>query len=396
MSCRFDVPQEWPELLPVLSQAVQSSEDTVQHRGLLFLHHTIKALASKRLAADRRAFHELGSNILGYMLGLWHSLHTQLLQLLAGPPGQVPTASTTLEKAVLALKVLRKLVVMGLKKPDESQDAMSFISKLLAEAQTLLEVRRGCLETRRELVDTLEKYTVLHQKIWYDLLETHPFSFVQHIQPCLQFICRLCFTPAGEGLLFRRFTIFCLNLLKGILLCMEYRPAKNIEDTRDPATLQAHTIKQEFFRPETISEICSRLVTSYLPLSGEDLQLWDEDPEGYAFEEGGDSWRYSWRPCCETVFLTLFHEYRESLAGLLVGLVRDNHAPVDPANLTAILQKDAIYNAVGLAAFDLYDEINFDSWLTSSLALELAVRDSNYRIVRRRVCWLLGQVCIIP
>ena len=136
-------------------------------------------------------------------------------------------------------------------------------------------------------------------------------------------------------------------------------------------------------------------MTSYLPLSGEDLQLWDEDPEGYAFEEGGDSWRYSWRPCCETVFLTLFHEYRESLAGLLVGLVRDNHAPVDPANLTAILQKDAIYNAVGLAAFDLYDEINFDSWLTSSLALELAVRDSNYRIVRRRVCWLLGQVCII-
>ena len=160
---------------------------------------------------------------------------------------------------------------------------------------------------------------------------------------------------------------------------MEYRPAKNIEDTRDPLTLQAHTIKQEFFRCETIQEICSRLISNYLPLTGEDLQLWDEDPEEFACEECGDSWKYSWRPCCETVFLTLFHEYRETLSPLVVSLVRDNHAPVDPANLTAILKKDAIYNAVGLAAFDLYDDIDFDSWLTSSLSLELSVGESNYR-----------------
>jgi len=384
-AARFDVPRDWPELLPVLSQAVQAESDTVQHRGLLFLHHTIKALASKRLAADRRAFHELSNQIIGYMLGLWHSLHTTLLHQINA---RTDESAITLEKAILAIKILRKLVIQGLKRPEENADAMSFVSKLFIEARTLLDVRKNSPPQLREY---LEKYCVLHQKIWYDLLENHPFSFVQHISTCLSFICSLCFTPAGEGLLFQRFTIFCLNLLKGILLCMEYRPAKNIEDTRDPATLEAHRIKQEFFRPETINEICTRLISNYLPLSGEDLQLWDEDPEGYAFEEGGDSWRYSWRPCCETVFLTLFHEYRENLASLLVCLVRDNHAPVDPANLTSILQKDAIYNAVGLAAFDLYDEIDFDAWLTSSLSLELGVKDSNYRIVRRRVCWLLGQ-----
>ena len=42
-AARFDVPREWPELLPCLSDAVQAKDDTVQHRGLLFLHHTIKA-----------------------------------------------------------------------------------------------------------------------------------------------------------------------------------------------------------------------------------------------------------------------------------------------------------------------------------------------------------------
>ena len=53
-AARYDVPRDWPELLPVLSEAVQAEDDTLQHRGLLFLHHTIKALATTGLTADRR------------------------------------------------------------------------------------------------------------------------------------------------------------------------------------------------------------------------------------------------------------------------------------------------------------------------------------------------------
>ena len=33
-----------------------------------------------------------------------------------------------------------------------------------------------------------------------------------------------------------------------------------------------------------------------------------------------------------------------------------------------------IYLAVGHAAFDLYDEVDFDSWLTSSLGQELNIK----------------------
>jgi len=383
-AARFDVPREWPQLLPALSSAVQSNDSTVQHRGLLFLHHSIKALSSKRLAVDRRAFHELSLQLVGYMLRLWDSLHQEVLRQLAEAGKDCRVA---MEKAILALRILRKLIVFGIKKPHEHEETMAFITKLFSEAQTLLHARKAA----GPVTELLEKYIVLHQKIWYDLLENHPFSFVPHLRTALTFVCSLCFTEQGEGILFPRFTIFCLNLVKGVLLCMEYRPAKLIEDTKEPMTLEAHKIKMDFFQSDTVTEICKRLVNNFLPLPPEDLQLWDDDPEGYAFEEGGDSWKYSWRPCCETFFLSLFHEHRETLAGLLVAMVRDNHNPVNPNDLNAILRKDAIYNAVGLAAFDLYDEIDFDSWLTSSLAAELAVGESNYRILRRRVCWLLGQ-----
>ena len=35
--------------------------------------------------------------------------------------------------------------------------------------------------------------------------------------------------------------------------------------------------------------------------------------------------------------------------------------------------------------------MDFDSWLLSGLEAELSVRDPDYRIVRRRAVWLLGQ-----
>jgi hypothetical protein len=92
-------------------------------------------------------------------------------------------AEITLEKSILALKILRKLIVHGLKKPDEHAEAMNFVSRLFDEAKVLLEVRRGSSANLRE---NLEKYTVLCQKIWSDLL--------------------------GEFLLPRIFDRFCYNL----------------------------------------------------------------------------------------------------------------------------------------------------------------------------------------
>ncbi len=75
-------------------------------------------------------------------------------------------------------------------------------------------------------------------------------------------------------------------------------------------------------------------------------------------EDGGDSWRYSYRPCCETLFLTVFHEHRTVLSPMIVEMAHASSGPVSPQDLRGLLHKDAIYNAVGLAAFDLYDEVS--------------------------------------
>ena len=50
---------------------------------------------------------------------------------------------------------------------------------------------------------------------------------------------------------------------------------------KNSPTLEADQIKREFFDPPTVTEICKSLISKYLPLSRDDLEMWDTDPEQY-------------------------------------------------------------------------------------------------------------------
>ncbi|OXU25751.1 hypothetical protein TSAR_016914 [Trichomalopsis sarcophagae] len=125
---------------------------------------------------------------------------------------------------------------------------------------------------------------------------------------------------------------------------------------------KAHQLKHDFFTPETLTEICTKLVTHYFVLTPTDLDSWNIDPENF----------------------------------VLVDLIRRHHQPVNPNDLQNVLLKDAVYNAVGLAGFDLYDEVNFDEWFSTTLKHELNQQSHNHRIIRRRVCWLIGRWTGMP
>ncbi|KAK3886184.1 hypothetical protein Pcinc_009644 [Petrolisthes cinctipes] len=384
---RVDCPREWGDLLPALFQAVRSTDQLVQHRTLLTLHHVVKQLASKRLAADRRTFQELTGQMYTFLVELWQNQTEAFLGQGSCPEAAIPS----LERSHLALKVLRKLTVHGFKKPEESQEAMLFLHSVFERIRVMLTFRKQHLNNDH-MRDIAEKYIVLLTKVLRDMLDDFPFSYLRFIKPSLELTTYYMFTAAGDGLVFERFTVQCLNLIKAILLSPEYKPCKVIEDTKNPQTLEAFRIKAEFFTESVLAEICHKLVSHYFLLTAEDLESWESDPEGFCAEvEGGESWKYSLRPCTETLFVSLFHEYRSFLVPVLVNLVRSSQCPVDPRDFMAILQKDAVYCAAGLAAFELFDDVDFDQWFTSTLVEELRIQDSNYRVIRRRVIWLVGQ-----
>uniref|UniRef100_A0A672Z9K2 Importin-11 n=1 Tax=Sphaeramia orbicularis TaxID=375764 RepID=A0A672Z9K2_9TELE len=239
--------------------------------------------------------------------------------------------------------------------------------------------------------EKLEKTIILYTKVLLDFLEYHPCAFIPLIQRSLEFAVSYVFTPSGEGVTFERFIVQCMNLIKMIVKNDAYKPAKNIDDSK-PESLEAHKIKTAFFTHPTLTEIGRRLVSHYFLLTEEELAMWEEDPESFAVEEtGGDSWKYSLRPCTEVLFLDIFHNYSQTLTPVLLDMVQNLQGPTNVEDPVQLLMKDAVYNAVGLAAYELFDNVDFDQWFKNQLLGELQVSHHRYKLIRRRVIWLIGQ-----
>lgn len=385
---RLDCPRQWPELIPILLESVKVQDSLQQHRALLTFYHVTKTLASKRLAVDRRLFQDLASSIYSFACSLWnHHTDTFLQQIYAGDQ---QTALSSLERTLLSLKVLRKLTVHGFIEPNNNMEVMGFLNAAFERLKQFLECCRqvGPGSLCRE---KLEKTIILYTKVLLDFLEYHPWPFIPLIQRSLEFAVSYVFTKAGEGVVFERFIVQCMNLIKMIVKNDAYKPAKNIEDSK-PESLEAYKIKTAFFTHQTLTEIGRRLVSKYFLLTEEELTMWEEDPESFAVEEtGGDSWKYSLRPCTEVLFLDVFHNYSQTLTPVLLEMVQNLQGPSNVEDPVQMLMKDAVYNAVGLAAYELFDNVDFDQWFKNQLLGELQVNHNRYKLIRRRVIWLIGQ-----
>uniref|UniRef100_A0A8C0R651 Importin-11 n=1 Tax=Canis lupus dingo TaxID=286419 RepID=A0A8C0R651_CANLU len=385
---RLDCPRQWPELIPTLIESVKVQDDLRQHRALLTFYHVTKTLASKRLAADRKLFYDLASGIYNFACSLWnHHTDTFLQQVSSGNEAAV---LSSLERTLLSLKVLRKLTVNGFVEPHKNMEVMGFLHGIFDRLKQFLECSRN-IGTDNVCRDRLEKTIILFTKVLLDFLDQHPFSFTPLIQRSLEFSVSYVFTEVGEGVTFERFIVQCMNLIKMIVKNYAYKPSKNFEDS-SPETLEAHKIKMAFFTYPTLTEICRRLVSHYFLLTEEELTMWEEDPEGFTVEEtGGDSWKYSLRPCTEVLFIDIFHEYNQTLTPVLLEMMQTLQGPTNVEDMNALLIKDAVYNAVGLAAYELFDSVDFDQWFKNQLLPELQVIHNRYKPLRRRVIWLIGQ-----
>ncbi|TRY54415.1 hypothetical protein DNTS_023688 [Danionella cerebrum] len=409
---RLDCPRQWPELIPILLESVKVQDSLQQHRALLTFYHVTKTLASKRLSTDRRLFQDLASNIYNFACSLWNHHTDSFLQQIY--TGDQHSALSSLERTLLSLKVLRKLTVHGFAEPHNNTEVLGFLNAVFERLKQFLECSDDSkaspyLRLISEPIfspgsaagrqvgpenpcrEKLEKTIILFTKVLLDFLEYHPWPFIPLIQRSLEFAVSYVFTEAGEGVVFERFIVQCMNLIKIIVKNDSYKPAKNIEDSK-PESLEAHKIKTAFFTHQTLMEIGRRLVSKYFLLTEEELTMWEEDPESFAVEEtGGDSWKYSLRPCTEVLFLDIFHNYSQTLTPVLLEMVQSLQGPSNVEDPGQMLMKDAVYNAVGLAAYELFDNVDFDQWFRNQLLGELQVSHIRYKLIRRRVIWLIGQ-----
>ncbi|KAH8283563.1 hypothetical protein KR018_006464 [Drosophila ironensis] len=414
---RIDYPRYWPELLPTLmeqlqgcrSEADSQPECARQQRVLLVLHYVLKALASRRIMPEQRAFEELGGQIFGYLAwDVWAPLTARFLQFVRKEEG---LALSALQRGYLVMRSMRKLVVYGSAKPYKSTDHMNFVEQLFQRLRQFLELRyelrmgsSGSPVTATILVE-LERFVLKMMKTLNELMDRHSVSFARFVPVALDFSFHYVFHEgtalifdAGDRINFSSFVIQALNMLKGIMLSgndtisasAHGAAGASLEDELLASAAQSHA---KFFTAERVTYICEKIVTHYFLLTQQELEEWQQDPEVYDQDDaGGDAWKYALRPSVETLYFTCFTQHSQVMIQEVLRFVRRaQQLQLTPeSDLKAILLKDAIYNAVGQAAFHFFNKLDFGAWLTSQLLAELRIEAPNFRILRRRIIWLVG------
>lgn len=201
----------------------------------------------------------------------------------------------------MSLKILRKLTIYGFYKPHLSEECMMFIKSMFVRLKESLDCRLQLKQagaTCAVLLELTEKFILKQMKIFNEFLELHPLSFIEFIPAVLEFSFNYVFDEGtnmifeNNEISFTNFAIHCINLMKGILSSSTYKPyIRSLSKVVDvPVAIAAKT---DFFTPIRLEYICEKVIMHYFLMTQADLDLWNDDPEAFASDEGGESWKYA-------------------------------------------------------------------------------------------------------
>lgn len=277
---------------------------------------------------------------------------------------------SNLDKAILTIRILRKLTIFGVTRPNQFKPCVMFMNSIIPCLNKMLEYRYQLLNLQQQqlnsngasnvsqMTDSMDKFILKIMKILNQFLENHTQSFLDYLPNSLEFAFNYVFYTgtrlifdANNQINFPNFAIQCINLMK--LIAMK-------SSTEEDAPIKTDA-KNDFFTVERLSYISEKIITYYFLLTPKDLDEWDENPELHSTDEVGESWKYDLRPCTESFYLTLFSQYRPDMVIDLVKFIRKaQENTLHPGSeLKDIFLKDAIYKAAGLSSFNLFDEVKF-------------------------------------
>lgn len=181
-----------------------------------------------------------------------------------------------------------------------------------------------------------------------------------------------------------RFLVQAMVLFKDSL--SQWTPVKKIDNTPNSQALS----------PDFVEKAVGLLVTRFMPLNPKDLDSWMSDPEEWVNMEDqeNDQWEFQLRPCSERVLITLANQHQEYVTPLLkttfsrVFDPANNQAAVD---LPGVIEREALYCALGRCCHKLKGEIPFEDWLGRIFAVEARSQNKLYPIIKRRIAWVIGK-----
>ncbi|KAH9846976.1 ARM repeat-containing protein [Lenzites betulinus] len=415
---RQDYPVSWPGLIQQLVGTINTSVEgryngTIPNAGLILrrslevLNYVLKEYAGYKMLTGVKTMGQLVHDLLQPLQAHYVRLSSFIPSLTPASLGQ-PTTVENLRLAHLVFKSLSRLTFWAYHRYtccNDYKDLEPWVTELFkisaVQLQAISELRIGLvsalgpepydLHTDNSL-SLLTRHVRIFGKLFRRMQRDAPSYFVT-LPMCgdlvLYYWSKVVQATTGSTDQVEdsvtvvypvRFLVQGMALFKDSLA--QWAPKKKDGSTND------RVLSKEF-----VEDAVKILVTRFIPLDPADLEGWMEDPEEWvnAEEKENDQWEYEIRPCAERVLMTLAAQYPQFVRPLIeqtFGQVVASNA----MDLPSIIQKEALYCAVGRCAVRLKDSIPFEQWLDTALVAEAQVTDHNYAIVKRRIAWLLGKL----
>ncbi|KIY92928.1 Importin-11, partial [Monoraphidium neglectum] len=202
---RSDYPREWPTLVSDLLGRVHGGSTLTVRRVYFVMHHVLKELSSKRLAADQRNFAEasaaqaaaalaascsghrssfarITAQLLDHVWGQWcsdlNTIVSGLPSALAAPSGAAAQPLLLhFERWLLLLKILRRLIVFGFQSDARTLEpvpAVSTCAPALLQAAGALAAARPERAAQSRVVAMVDRGVLKLVKTLCQIQEAHP------------------------------------------------------------------------------------------------------------------------------------------------------------------------------------------------------------------------------
>lgn len=418
---RQDYPANWPLLLADIMDVIRTNLEVLcgspnsdprstlaLRRGLALLNSVLKEFSGVKLLAGVNTM----VNIIDQLHEVMFAYYSKLSSMISALVPLALSDQRTADNLIVAHFIYKCLVKMALWLWPRLTHPEGRFAKLEPWFLQLFQSSTGQLEILSELrtnlvlalrasgasdrltllsVDRLTRHVRVFGKFFRRLQQLKPDKFVQlptGNQIVLYYWHRVVQATNGPPELIQDapMAVFPVRfLLQAMVLFKENLSRWTPFRKGGPKT--ETTLSQEF-----VEDAVRLLVTRFIPLNLADLEGWMSDPEEWVNLEDkeNDQWEYELRPCGERVLMTLSSQYKVYVTPLLETTFKQIIAQptVDSAS---VIQKEALYCAIGRCATHLREVIPFSQWLQHNLLAEARETNQYYPIIKRRIAWLIGK-----
>ncbi|KAB5549978.1 armadillo-type protein [Coniochaeta sp. 2T2.1] len=416
---RIDYPQNWPNAVADIVQILRSTSPGIQPQllgALIVLLHVVKELSTARLRRSQTSLKSVTPELVQLLGEIYIEKTAYWVEFLTKGRGDEDDADLAMQDSLTALRILRRLLNAGFDSPHKDNMVQQFWGISQTQFDQFMVYVRGDSPIPFPYQEIVGKHLLQFTKLHINMADTHPGSFalLPNSLPLARAYWSLVanfadvFEKSGgikqttthgvdgpkskmDGPLQERLALKGLLLLRSCVGIV-FQPAQSFKYKSPEAKAEEQQarelLRNNLLTNDFVAQIVNVTITKLFMFRQSDLEAWEENPEEWEVQERdqGEAWEWEVRPCAERLFLDLIIHYKEVLAQPLLDYFKTATGPT-----ASIVEKEAVYTAMGCSAPTIHQLFDFNTFLTTTLVQDAQIEDRYAKLLRRRIAILLSQ-----